>query len=128
MSVFRLCTKNDIDPRKVMRYNIYCVTAKLSHPAPMSPHDWAAGATCCQQLAPIMALIALREALNDSSSTQRVHIYDHYELGPKRTSPLWILGLSSVILVYMDPLGQASISPDPQNRKPASPKPLLPSS
>ena len=92
MSVFRLCTKNDIDPRKVMRYNIYCVTAKLSHPAPMSPHDWAAGATCCQQLAPIMALIALREALNDSSSTQRVHIYDHYGIRSEKNIPIMDFG------------------------------------
>ena len=38
---------------------------------------------------------------------QRVHI--HYYDGirpPKRPSPLWFWGPNSIIVVYMDPLGQ----------------------
>ena len=41
------------------------------------------------------------------SLSQRVHRYYHYELGPKRPSPLWVLGPNSIIVVYMDPLGFA---------------------
>ena len=54
---------------------------------------------------PELTTLFLRVLVFSGSHSQRVHIHDHYELGPNRPSLLWFWGPNSIIVVYMDPLG-----------------------
>ena len=42
--------------------------------------------------------------------TQRVHIYYQYGIRPPKTIPSRVLGLNSITVVYMDPLGYESFN------------------